>query len=769
LDDLHWADPAALLMLRHLVAATTAERLVIVMTYRESELSDDHPLLHSLAAIEREANVSRLQLDGLERADIVSLMESMDTGSLPAGEPELVDYLHRETSGNAFFVVEMLRHLSSARARALAAGDPVDEPLGECGVLHEPERSIPGSVRDSIGARVARFGPDDANVLSAASVIGREFESDLLASVSQRTPDQLLDLLERATTAALVTEVADRPGRYAFQHSLIQRVLYDRMSSARRAHLHRRIAEALESSDPPGVEQHAGELVHHWIRAGQPFDAARILDYAQAAAEQASALLAPEDAVRYYELALDFWGRQSDPDPLLWIDLNLALGEAQRLAGIPAFRETLLGAAHRAHEERATARLVAAALANNRGFFSASGVVDAEKIEVLRTALSELSDSDSTARALLLATLCNELSFGSPLVDRQELAEEASGMARRIGDSSTLQQVLVLIDMPRQVPALLTDRLTDASEALMLARASRDPDLQFWAAAHCRMDAIQAGDLQLATSCLEIMHTLGAELHRPTLLWTTAFCDAADALIKGDPSDAEQKAEAALQIGVDSGQPDAFALYAGQLSWARFQQGLLGEIETMIEQVTVENPGIPAFSGFLALTHLEAGHPDLAQGLLADETAKRFSSLPQDFMWMIGIANYALVAMELQAAEAAAVLVEMLQPYETQIPYIGASVTDSVAFYLGGLAAVLGRFDEAEGYFMQASVTNALFERRFCEAQTCLAWGRTLTRSGDGANLARGMALLQQARDSGRQFGYGAIERRAAAELDLHF
>jgi hypothetical protein len=111
----------------------------------------------------------------------------------------------------------------------------------------------------------------------------------------------------------------------------------------------------------------------------------------------------------------------------------------------------------------------------------------------------------------------------------------------------------------------------------------------------------------------------------------------------------------------------------------------------------------------------------------------------------------------------------MLQPYETQIPYIGASVTDSVAFYLGGLAAVLGRFDEAEGYFMQASVTNALFERRFCEAQTCLAWGRTLTRSGDGANLARGMALLQQARDSGRQFGYGAIERRAAAELDLHF
>ena len=94
-------------------------------------------------------------------------------------------------------------------------------------------------------------------------------------------------------------------------------------------------------------------------------------------------------------------------------DLRLALGEAQRQAGLPASRETFLDAAHRAHELGATDRLVAAAL-GSRGFFSSIGViVSSDKVEVLESALDALGDDDGREPALLLATLCSELALGT--------------------------------------------------------------------------------------------------------------------------------------------------------------------------------------------------------------------------------------------------------------------------------------------------------------------------------------------------------------------
>ena len=106
--------------------------------------------------------------------------------------------------------------------------------------------------------------------------------------------------------------------------------------------------------------------------------------------------------------------RSADPDPVLGIDLAIGLGTAQRQTGDPAFRDTLLDAARRAADLGDTERLVAAALANNRGFFSTGGAIDAEKVEVLEMALDRLPTTNPH-RALVLATLCSELTFGTPL------------------------------------------------------------------------------------------------------------------------------------------------------------------------------------------------------------------------------------------------------------------------------------------------------------------------------------------------------------------
>ena len=230
-------------------------------------------------------------------------------------------------------------------------------------------------------------------MLSLAAVIGRDFDLDLLARVTETSVDELLDILEAAAAAALVREPTDAAGRYNFAHALIQHTLYENLGPNRRARAHRRVGEALEDicRDHPGAR--VGELARHWFSAGQPKDLAKALDYSRRAADDALESLAPGDALHYYMQALDLQAQAEGPDQLLAIDLGIGLGTAQRQTGDPDYRDTLLDAARRAADLSDTKRLVAATLAGTRGFFSSLGAVDTERIEIL-----ELPSSDSKVR-----------------------------------------------------------------------------------------------------------------------------------------------------------------------------------------------------------------------------------------------------------------------------------------------------------------------------------------------------------------------------------
>ncbi len=208
--------------------------------------------------------------------------------------------------------------------------------------------------------------------------------------------------------------------------------------------------------------------------------------------------------------------------------------------------------------------LVQAALANNRWWFSASGVIDAARVAVLEAALGALSDDDSPERALLLATLCTELTFG-PLEERRALADDAKSMARRLEDRATLIRVLCLLNNPLQVPSALHERIADTAEALALAEAQGDPEALYHAGSNSQLTAMQAGDFDLAARCIESLRTLSNRLRQPTLMWMTAFKEAGEAIMAGDPERAEQLATVAFEMGTDTGQPDALAIYGSQL------------------------------------------------------------------------------------------------------------------------------------------------------------------------------------------------------------
>ena len=160
--------------------------------------------------------------------------------------------------------------------------------------------------------------------------------------------------------------------------------------------------------------------------------------------------------------------------------------------------------ARRAAEFGDTERLVAAALANNRGFYSAIGATDIEKVEVLETALHDLGDT-APERALVLATLCSELAHGSPLERRQALAEEAESIAKASGDDTTCLRVLNHLYIPLQVPQLLGPALARTTDALMRAERLEDPALLYWAAMWRYQTAARSGDIDELERCLRSM------------------------------------------------------------------------------------------------------------------------------------------------------------------------------------------------------------------------------------------------------------------------
>ena len=556
LDDLQWADTASLQLLRHVMATDTAMRLLVVATYRDSELSAAHPLMETLAGLRREQGVSRLDLKGLDDTGVIAFMEASAGHELDSDGVGLAHALSRETDGNPFFVGEVLRNL--AETGAIYQNDS-----GTWSSATDLEDvALPDSVREVIGSRVARLGERGLQVLSLASVIGRDFDLDLLARVTDTSEDELLDLLDVAAAAALVAEVPDRAGRFSFSHALVQHTLYSDLGATRRARAHRRVAEALELLCHDDPDERIGELAHHWARATQPVDAGKAMSYARRAGERALEALAPDEAARHFAQALQLLEQSPQPDSTVRVDLLLGLGTAQRQAGVADFRATLLDAARRARELGDGDRLVAAALANSRGIFSAVGVVDEERVEVLEAALAALPEGDSAARARLLARLCSELSW-APLERRVALAAEAKGVARRLDDLTTLVEVVNDCAVALRVPSELHQEMADRLEVLdAVDQGLLDPATRYWLCEQGYVDAIRAARFDVAGRCIETMKDVVRLVRQPTLVWNINLILACEALRRGEPDEAERLCTAALEKGEETGQPDALLFYS---------------------------------------------------------------------------------------------------------------------------------------------------------------------------------------------------------------
>jgi DNA-binding SARP family transcriptional activator/tetratricopeptide (TPR) repeat protein len=754
-DDLQWADPASLQLMRHLVAAEQSMRLLVVATYREGASFQDGPLLGMLALLRTRLEVDRVEVADLDSDGVVAYMEAAIGHPLDAPLMHLAEEIHLETNGNPFFVSEMVRHLAED-------GTIRRDDTGRWIMLHPlRENSLPASVNEVIRARVMRLGDAAQDILSLAATIGRDFDLDLLTRAASASVDDALNVLDAAESHSLVREFTTAPGQYSFVHALIQHTLYENLGPTRKARAHESVAQALEGlEETPGSR--LGELARHWFSTGRKRDLPKALSYAHQAADAALACLAPADALRYYTQALEICDLVGDVDSGIKLDLAIGLGIAQRGVGIPAYRETLLTAARRANACGDTDRLVTAALAQER-FWMTADTVDSDRVEVLESALARVTSVDPR-RAVLLAVLCQELVHWSPYDHRRQLADEALFIADHCGEDEVLARVLVLISYSLLVPQTVDELRGRSADLLAIAERVGDAELTFWATSQLLMLATCVADIDEMDRTFDLLEQQASELNLPNTSWTFTWISAARALTLGEFERAVTLANRALEIGVEMSEPDAMANFNAQFMNVSLQRGSLHEIIPLIEAVAADISNLPVFVAALCLAYVETDQTNRASELL-HEFASRGFQLPLDPLWLTGMICYAEAAAHCRDDAAAQAVFAQLAPWKSQWVYSGLTSGGPVSHVLGELAAALGNYNQAHEYFRESAAMCGRLRAAFSAARTELAWGKMLVARNSPGDREEARRLFGSAASTARKRGYRVVEDRASLAL----
>jgi predicted ATPase len=238
----------------------------------------------------------------------------------------------------------------------------------------------------------------------------------------------VLETLDEAVDAHLVTEAGSGPGRYRFAHALVREVVYDGLRVTERVRLHHRVGEAIERHSQPDLEARLAELAHHFLQSSTIGDADKAVEYASRAGKLALDMLAYEQAAGHFEGALQALELTPPGAGDRRGELLLVLGEAQRAAGdLAAARASYEQAAAAAKRIGAAELLARAAL--GLGVEFTVGVVDDVEIRLLEEALTALGDVDSQLRARVLARLAKALLW-TRQEDRRAGAQRAGGPGR---------------------------------------------------------------------------------------------------------------------------------------------------------------------------------------------------------------------------------------------------------------------------------------------------------------------------------------------------
>jgi class 3 adenylate cyclase/tetratricopeptide (TPR) repeat protein len=751
IDDLHWAAKPTLLLLHHLIARQEPAAALIVGTYRDTEVgmgADTTSLFNMLADLRRVPTADRVALDGLDADGVTAFVAAAAGHALEEPGLALARAVHAETEGNPFFVGQVLRHLTETGAVSMRDGqwtyDGSVERLG-----------IPDGVREVIDSRRSRLGDTANSVLQIASVIGRDFEFDVLERVGEASEDEVLTSLEEAISARIVGEVPDALDRYTFVHALVRDTIYDELPASRRVRLHRRVAEAVEGLRADDLGPYLAQLAYHFGEAADAGDAIKAVEYASRAGDEAIAQLAYETAADHYRRALDTLERSQSRDDVLRCELLIALGEAHNHAGeVHRGKKEFFEAADLARELDRPYLFAHAALGYG-GVLPPSTEPDA-RAEALLKELLERVPEDNAVRARALARLAQWLYYVSARPERAELCDEALRIARAVDDPGTIATVLIGRCWALEGPEDLEAQLDTAAAVIELGESLDDQEVVLQGL-KCRLHRLfEGGDFNGAATVASETKALASTLGQPEYLRLASMWEGMTAGTQGRFEDAERLATQTL--GTMSGHPHQLrVLFFQTLPW-RWLQGRLSECLPPIEQLVT--PGAPPFwDALLAWLYAETGQLDRARDHLSRFDVSELRPEERRYNWWTLLTSLANAADRLHDEHRAAELYSVMLPYRErnctagQTAFFGAA-----AHYLGALSAVRGRWDDAVEHFTTALDRHRLMQARPFVALTESALAAALTARGAPHDLRQARELHRQATTTVRELNLRGIE-----------
>ena len=758
LDDLHWAGKPTLLLLRHLLRAEALKGLLVLGTYRDTDLGRSHPLADMLADLRRDPSVERVLLTGLGEAEVAEFVAA--TGhEVDDGAIDLARAVHAETEGNPFFVDQVLRHLAETGAIARQQGrwgsGASSDWIG-----------IPEGVREVIGRRLRLLSDESNAILEAAAVVGREFDLDLVASTADVEIEKVLDAFEAAESARLVAGVGAAGRTFTFAHALVRSTILDEVATTRRLRLHRRAALALEpraAVDPSLLS----DLAHHYSEAAALGEGANAIRYAQLAADHALEGLAYEEAASLLLRAIDVLDPKSIADQRTRADLLLGYGRALWSAGDRASADAAFWEVVELARTLDDPELLADAsidLSGRRGWREA-GVSNPHIVALLEDAIARLPATDSPLRAVVLSRLASELYFVPESFDRRVgLRQEAIAMADRIGDPRTRLSVLdvgfggVVNPDGISVPADL------AEEIVELAREVGDLGHQINGLGWCLYNRLQVGDLDAAEHFVDQERAIAERVRQPEYLWSTKVHLATVTMARGRIEEAERHANEALAMGQSAGIETALQMFGVFEISRRRLVGGIEEMRPLTEAMVEQYPRVPAWRTGLAYISAELDDMDAAAEQLAILAANDFAGLPVDGNWPVGIALCAYAATRIGDEGLCADIVGRMAVLDGWSICVGmpADCLGASEVFRGMAAMAAGRKAEGEALLAVGIDRNRAAGMPAWVAHGEREWGRLAIRQGDHD---RGAVLLRAALETYDRLGATRLADLTRAEL----
>ena len=734
LEDVHWADGATCLLLRHLAQTCSSSPIMILATARKDEVTPAHPLSEAIAEFGRLQAYGQVDLAGLDRGEVEEVLTS-----LGAGHPseQLARTIFEETEGNAFFVTELITHLNQEHLLFDDAGSW----LGFPGDVHW---DVPHSIRAVIQRRIASLTEGVRRILTLGAVIGRQFNYGVMDALEEVEAELLLEALDEGVRMGMIEQIERSAADFRFTHHLIQQTLYEDMPAMRRQRAHLRIGEAMETTTLGEPE----ELAYHFMQARSMAPPDKGRRYLTVAGEKARTMAAWEVAADHFSQALSLLTESDPPERarLLW-----RLGEAQGGNGDWEASVASLREAMDLFEEIGDTESLGWIAYALRRLYGARGQFN-EASEVVQRGLAALGDADSEVRSRLLAQAGFIRSAFGEVDEAERLLTQSMEIAERSGQPAAKGFAAFIMGMHRLSYCRLQEAAESLTQATEWSLAGKDPWSASQSSSFRRHILFALGRLAEAQDAMDEEERLARKAGNFLAVCETKWISSGIACLRGDLERAEQLGQELLQLiegaHADSGIPGALI----NLAYVRFQlgdaeafEGLLARALEVYERMSAAPIDDPR-PVLLVLRALSGRTGDALQLMPNLDRYFRF-----DDPWTTSLAEarvtLAAGLVVLGDAERASQLYAPLKEWTASAGYVltGAStIPQLVSRVLGMTAGAAGADGDAAAHFQQA-IRQAGEMGLDAELAECHYWyGRHLLKAAP-ESPAPGLAQLDSA------------------------